>query len=74
MTNLDNGMIVDYKSTTPIMIFPLMSDFKWQYIALKDRIEHPDKYIKSGEDVEVAIKRLKNWLSAHSIKISQISA
>ena len=74
MTKPNSGMTADYKNTSPFVNIPFMSDCKWQYMAFMDRLEHPNKYIKSGEDVEAVIERLKIWLSAHSIETSQISA
>ena len=43
----------------------MMSDYKWQYNCLMDRLEHPEKY-QDTEDVEAAIERLKKWLAEHT--------
>lgn len=53
---------------------PLMTDYKWQYMALQDRLQHPEKYREIGEDVEAAINRLKHWLTTYTAKITQNSA
>lgn len=47
---------------TPVIDFPQMSDYKWQYNCLMDRIENPEKYAATGEDVMAKIEHLKMWL------------
>lgn len=42
-----------------------MSDFKWQYLTLIDRLNNPDKYKEVDGDVNVVIERLKAWLNEH---------
>ena len=46
----------------PLVDIPQMSDYKWQYEALMDRIKSPEKYEAHGEDVPATIERLKQWL------------
>lgn len=64
----------DDSKALPFINIPLMSDFKWQYMALQDRLQHPEKYREIGEDVEAAINRLKRWLTVHIEKTTNISA
>ena len=55
-----NGQVV------PLVDIPMMSDYKWQLQALQDRLEYPEKYRHTGEDVEAVIAQLRQWLAAHS--------
>ncbi len=48
--------------TVPWVDIPMMSDYKWQYNCLMDRIENPEKYAAIGEDVTEKIEHLKMWL------------
>ena len=41
-----------------------MSDYKYQEYALKDRLEHPERYEKT-ENVAETIAHLKKWLEEH---------
>ena len=50
----------------PLVDIPQMSDYKWQLQALQDRLEHPEKYLALGEDVEAVIASLRQWLKEHS--------
>ncbi len=45
----------------PLVDIPMMSDYKWQFNCLLDRLEHPEKY-REFENVEETIERLKKWL------------
>lgn len=58
----------------PLVNIPLMSDFKWQYMVLQDRLHYPEKYREKGEDVEATITRLKKWLKEYKSTETQISA
>lgn len=50
----------------PLVDIPMMSDFKWQYDCLMDRINNPNKYsIYCDENVEQNIEQLKQWLRDH---------
>lgn len=53
--------------TVPLVDLPMMSDYKFQRIALEDRLQHPEVYREVlGEDVELAIAGLRQWLKEHS--------
>lgn len=53
----------DFKGkAVPLVDIPMMSDYKWQYNCLMDRIEDPEKYAATGEDVMAKIEHLKKWL------------
>lgn len=45
----------------PVVDIPAMSDYRWQEMALRDRIEHPEKY-RFTEDVDATIADLRQWL------------
>ena len=62
------------KRVLPIVNLPLMSDYKWQYNCLQDRIKEPEKYREIGENVEATIEKLKKWLVEHAAEATQISA
>ena len=49
----------------PLVDIPVMSDYKWQLICLKSRLEHPESY-EATEDVPAVIERLKRWLAEHT--------
>jgi hypothetical protein len=50
----------------PIVNVPMMSDYKWQLMALESRLEHPERYAEHfGEDIPAVIERLKVWLLDH---------
>lgn len=51
-------------ASVPLVDIPMMSDYRWQLLALNDRLEHPEKY--SGEDVAATISHLRKWLDEHS--------
>lgn len=46
---------------------PMMSDYKWQLLCLKDRMEHPEKYDKT-ENVAETIANIIKWLSENASK------
>ena len=49
--------------TVPLADLPMMSDYQWQALSLKDRLENPEKYRTIlGEDVEATIARLRECL------------
>lgn len=62
------GFVVreDDREVYPIVDVPMMSDYKQQYKALQDRLEHPEKYRAIGEDVEAAVAQLRHWLEERS--------
>ena len=62
------------KVALPIFNIPFMSDYKWQYECLQDRLKAPDKYREIGEDVEATIEHLKKWLAEHVADTTKISA
>lgn len=54
----------------PLADVPMMSDYKWQLLCLKDRMEHPEKYDKT-ENVAETIANIKKWLSENAEKTLQ---
>lgn len=40
-----------------------MSDTKWQYITLIDRLNNPDNYKEIDDDVNAVIENLKMWFN-----------
>ena len=48
--------------SVPRLNIKTMSDFKWQYLALIDRLSSPEKYKEVDNDVNETIDRLKAWL------------
>lgn len=46
----------------PVVDVPLMSDVKWQRMALEERLRHPELYALLGDDVPAACERLRAWL------------
>lgn len=48
--------------SVPRLNMKTMSDFKWQYLALIDRLSSPEKYKEVDNDVNETIDRLKAWL------------
>lgn len=69
-----SGFMNYYGKQIPVISLPLMSDYKWQYTVLQDRLKNPEKYREIGEDVEATIERLKAWLTEHAAEATQISA
>lgn len=59
----ENGEVT--QDTIPIVDLPWVSDYKWQFDCLVDRLDHPEKYATS-EDVEERILYLKTWLLDHA--------
>lgn len=54
---------VQQTGTVPLADLPMMSDYQWQALSLKDRLENPEKYRTIlGEDVEATIARLRECL------------
>ena len=49
----------------PMLDVPMMSDMKWQQLALQSRLEHRERYEARGEDVDATIARLRAWIAAH---------
>lgn len=47
----------------PLVDVPMMSDYRWQQMALEDRIAHPEKYPE--EDLTVTVPHLRRWLAEH---------
>ena len=45
----------------PLVDIPMMSDYKWQEMALQSRMRNPE-YYRETEDVEATIARLQKWL------------
>ncbi len=55
----------------PIVNIPMMSDYKWQLMALESRLKDPEGYTeRHGEDVPAVIERLKDWLLEHIAQAS----
>ena len=53
---------INYEGTElPLVDIPAMSDYRWQELALKSRLENPELY-RLTEDVEAAIAYLRQWL------------
>lgn len=48
----------------PVVDIPMMSDYKWQLLALNDRLNHPEKY-ESTENVKETVINLYKWLREH---------
>ncbi|MBR4857709.1 MAG: hypothetical protein IKU08_00840 [Clostridia bacterium] len=69
-----NKNVATRKTALPIVNIPFMSDYKWQYECLQDRLKAPDKYRAIGEDVEATIEHLKKWLTEHATEATQIPA
>ena len=46
----------------PVVDVPLMSDIKWQRMALEERLRHPELYALLGEDVPATVQQLRAWL------------
>lgn len=48
----------------PMLDVPMMSDMKWQQLALQSRLEHRERYEALGEDVDATIARIRAWIAA----------
>ena len=48
----------------PLLDIPMMSDFRWQLLSLKSRLETPELY-RPTEDVETVTAELRKWLLEH---------
>ena len=69
-----NGFMNYHGKNIPIIDVPLTADFKWQYNALIDRIQYPEKYRSSGENVDETIDKLLKWINKHSTEAAELSA
>lgn len=48
----------------PLLDMPMMSDIKWQRMALENRLRSPEPYEKYlNEDVPAVIRKLEAWLA-----------
>ena len=54
--------------TIPAVDIPMISDLKWQLDGLRDRLENPEMYRRIGEDVEVSIDSLREWLTKRGVR------
>lgn len=55
------------RGASPVIKFPMMSDYKWQLSCLEDRLEHPENYADK-EDVPATIAMLRKWLAEHALQ------
>lgn len=56
----------------PVAEITLMSDIKWQRLALEGRLRNHDDYAKyCDDDVDAAIERLERWLEEHDPEYTQ---
>ena len=46
----------------PLVDIPMMSDYQWHLRCLENRLENPEVYRQSGEDVEATIAKLRETL------------
>lgn len=53
------------RGASPVIKFPMMSDYKWQLSCLEDRLERPEKYADT-EDVPATTAELRKWLAEHA--------
>ena len=51
----------------------MMSDMKWQQLALQSRLEHRERYEARGEDVDATIARLRAWIAAHQGELEVVA-
>lgn len=63
---------IEEVGTVPRVEIPMMSDIKWQMLALKQRLENREKFSKI-EDVDAAIQSLKKWLLAHGVSCEEVA-
>ena len=60
------------EKTIDVVEINLMSDIKWQRLALEGRLKHRDDYAKyCDDDVDAAIARLERWLGEHDPEYTQ---
>lgn len=60
------GFVKDKKyGRQPLVDIPMMSDYKWHVICLKSRMENPELYRKSGEDVDTVIAQLRATIAEY---------
>jgi len=57
----------------PMLDVPMMSDMKWQQLALQSRLEHRERYEARGEDVDATIARLRAWIAAHQGELEVVA-
>lgn len=50
----------------PRVDLPMISDQRWQVMALEDRLAHREKY-EDSEDVDSVIADLRKWLAEHAL-------
>ena len=50
----------------PLVDLPMMSDQRWQVMALEDRLAHREKY-EDSEEVDSVIADLRKWLAEHAL-------
>ena len=50
----------------PRVDLPMMSDQRWQVVALEDRLAHREKY-EDSEEVDSVIADLRKWLAEHAL-------
>ena len=63
----------DGSTSIPEADIKMMSDFKWQYMGLIDRLKNPDSYAELlGEDVPAVIEQLVDWLREHIADIETL--
>lgn len=53
-----------HKNGVPIIDFKMGSDYDWQLMCLKSRLEHPE-YYAGEEDFNEKTARLRKWLEEH---------
>lgn len=58
--------------TVPRVEIPMMSDIKWQLIALRQRLAEREKFA-AIEDVDKAIRDLRKWLLARGVSCEEVS-
>lgn len=66
-----SGFVNVHGKSVPLVDIPSMSDYKYQYEALRSRLMFPEIYTDFGEDVEASIRRLKKWLAENTDKAKQ---
>lgn len=60
------GMVEDKRfGKLPLVDIPMMSDYKWHVKCLESRLENPEIYRQSGEDVEAVIAKLRETIAGY---------
>lgn len=49
----------------PRLKVKMMSDRKWQVMCLQDRLLHPIRYARIGDNVPLSILKISLWLITH---------